>query len=409
MSISTPVSPALRPLAFCMGIAVCLMPFIAAFAPRFFAFAPGLMAVGAIAAYWQVCRRWPEWPRLYLIIVMGICSLCALSSIWSLNPPDVIKKAGGIFFILASGCVLYGVCKAIDTQTLVLRATVGRYFPFALIFALVFVVLDLVMQGVFYFLFREPEARFNPSHLNRPTIALLFMAPAALWLVWENQRPRLWRLVVGGVLSAIFLTLFIKTDSQTAQIAVLVFVALTFAFPYRRKIFWLGLGVVIFSAVLSTPWAVQMMFDQFVHSMRESVWLQRAFAAERLEIWDFIARRALEQPLLGFGLEAASYTEHFDSQKIYVPLDHVLHPHNFALQIWLEFGAVGAVLAGAAILAVLKAIYQWGPENARRMLPLFIGVLCAAATSYGLWQGWWLGLFTLLPVLSLLTTTKTRT
>lgn len=405
-SINFFTKPPIEKITVILAVALCLMPMVAAFSPRFLAFAPGLIAVIGALAYRGVIGHWPVLSRPYMILVFGISALCALSSLWSFEPLDILKKSAGIFFILGTGAVLYSLCKALDKQTDSLRTTLQRYFPVVMIIAVLVPVTDLLTHGFFYYLSREQVHDFNPSSINRSSIALLFMAPITVWFLYDGASFAKYRGVLFGAFNIVLWILFYKTDSQTAQLAAILFLVLSFAFFYPSQKVWIGLGGIIVVALLSTPWVLQFLFDHLAHFMRDHVLLQRAFAAERLEIWDFVARRALEQPMYGFGLEAASYIEHFDSQKIYVPLDHVLHPHNFALQIWLEFGAIGAALASAAIIAVLRAIYKLGPVNAQRILPLFLGVMVAAATSYGLWQGWWLGLFTILPVLCLFTQKK---
>src|SRR5436190_23671517 len=73
----------------------------------------------------------------------------------------------------------------------------------------------------------------------------------------------------------------------------------------------------------------------------------QAFANNRLEIWDFVSRYALRHPLHGFGIEATRAVEAFDSQQIYQKKATILHPHNFAIQMWIEFGLIGGLLAAA--------------------------------------------------------------
>ncbi len=73
-----------------------------------------------------------------------------------------------------------------------------------------------------------------------------------------------------------------------------------------------------------------------------------------------------------------------------------LQPHNAALQVWLDLGLLGAVLA--AWLAVALGI------AAARIGPGAVGALAAGAVtgmlSYGVWQEWWIG-FALLVVAGL--------
>lgn len=107
--------------------------------------------------------------------------------------------------------------------------------------------------------------------------------------------------------------------------------------------------------------------------------------AVRLDIWRFAVDRILEQPFFGWGLDASrSFPDNIE-----------LHPHNGALQLWLELGAVGVAL-GATFWAWLFLKIARTAERDRTM------VAAAAATasvyltigglSFGLWQEWWLAL-----------------
>jgi O-antigen ligase len=124
--------------------------------------------------------------------------------------------------------------------------------------------------------------------------------------------------------------------------------------------------------------------------------LQRAVPlsyAERMGYWshaiDWIGLRQLQ----GWGLDAS---------RMFGP-GIKLHPHNDALQIWLELGAVGAVLAAAF----------WGVTLMRLIRParsLPAAAAAASATAYllfglvnfGVWQEWWLALGALSAMLAIL-------
>ena len=72
-----------------------------------------------------------------------------------------------------------------------------------------------------------------------------------------------------------------------------------------------------------------------------------------------------------------------------------LHTHDGALQVWLELGAVGALLMATAWLFLLKAIYDL-VEVDRRLAAVAAASACAylmiGAVSFGVWQEWWLAL-----------------
>jgi O-antigen ligase len=130
-------------------------------------------------------------------------------------------------------------------------------------------------------------------------------------------------------------------------------------------------------------------------------------AVHRLVIWDFAAQRIAEKPLTGWGLEAsrampggqaqpdAATLDRLNikapAQRQFLALPHVgvmpLHPHNGALQLWLELGGIGALIGAALMLAL-------GFAASRSAAPAVgAGILASAAVtgmlSFGLWQAWW--------------------
>jgi O-antigen ligase len=75
-----------------------------------------------------------------------------------------------------------------------------------------------------------------------------------------------------------------------------------------------------------------------------------------------------------------------------------LHPHNLALQVWLELGAVGAALM-ALLLAMLALSAVGGAACGTYAAGLVISML-----SYGAWQYWWVAAM----LLSAVTVTRLR-
>ena len=74
----------------------------------------------------------------------------------------------------------------------------------------------------------------------------------------------------------------------------------------------------------------------------------------------------------------------------YEPLP--LHPHNAVLQVWLELGAVGALIGLGLLLAILRAIGRMLDNRLPRAaaLGMFTSGLALASFSFGIWQSWWL-------------------
>jgi exopolysaccharide production protein ExoQ len=116
-------------------------------------------------------------------------------------------------------------------------------------------------------------------------------------------------------------------------------------------------------------------------------------AWHRLMIWSFAGDRIAERPLRGWGLDASRAIPGGDGPisqgRVWLPL----HPHNAAIQVWLELGVPGAVLF-ALIVAWLW--FGLAETNWPRLFTAAAGAslttaLVAAIGAYGIWQEWWIG------------------
>jgi O-antigen ligase len=111
----------------------------------------------------------------------------------------------------------------------------------------------------------------------------------------------------------------------------------------------------------------------------------------RMYIWEFAAERIAERPLTGWGFDAS---RRIPGGNAPVPVGSEvmpLHPHNAALQIWMELGLPGAMAAAALVWFLSEAIVrkrQPGYDQAASAAALTV-YLVIAATAYGVWQYWW--------------------
>jgi O-antigen ligase len=110
--------------------------------------------------------------------------------------------------------------------------------------------------------------------------------------------------------------------------------------------------------------------------------------AHRIGIWEYVCNRIGESPWIGHGLDASSAVD----DKIMVQGKESsaisLHPHSASLQIWFETGAVGALLAAAALLTA-----GWRLSSALADNRAAAAAVCGALASYGLlanvsWEAW---------------------
>jgi O-antigen ligase len=121
---------------------------------------------------------------------------------------------------------------------------------------------------------------------------------------------------------------------------------------------------------------------------------------QRMGYWAFAIARISEHPWRGWGLDAS---------RAFSPSIQ-LHPHNGALQIWLELGAIGAVLAALTWAFLFRRLVRedrtllTAASAGSASVYLFFGFV-----SFGVWQEWWLALAALVAVIVALAETAPKT
>jgi O-antigen ligase len=127
-------------------------------------------------------------------------------------------------------------------------------------------------------------------------------------------------------------------------------------------------------------------------------WLP-ASARHRIIIWNHTAEQVLKAPLLGVGARSTYVLgprlEHEQSahpDEIY-PRTLSVHSHSVYLQSWFELGLIGATLLTLLGLAILQAIRSLAPPLQPYAYATFVSAAAMAASSYGMWQVWFIAMF----------------
>ncbi len=104
--------------------------------------------------------------------------------------------------------------------------------------------------------------------------------------------------------------------------------------------------------------------------------------SQRMGYWRHAVGWIGDHPLRGWGLDAS---------RMFAP-GIQLHPHDAALQIWLELGVIGAVAATVFWVTVFLRMVRTKPDaGVAASAASAVGFLVIAAVSFGVWQEWWLG------------------
>lgn len=373
---------------------LALVTFVSVIAPRALSFLPGLLALIGLGVRYFYVREKTSWPKTLLLITGSICALSLLSALWAIDPAMAIRRTFKTAAVIIPAAFL--VRLALDMPEQALRKYTP-YIPFAFFAGMALISLEYLAGMPLYHIIHnipfDQKVQLHVYNRGASVLAVLFIASFFTLQSCANKQKTL--LSAAAILVTI--PFFVITASQSAQLAIICGVIIAFLFPYGKKWAWMILQAGLVSLTLLAPWIAIWLFHNYADSIHALPHMgggdQGASAGNRLEVWDYISRYALQNPLYGFGVEATRSVKEFDSAEIFQRGKTILHPHNFALQAWIEFGLIGAISTCALVIYSLQKIqkdFQYGSQ--RIFLPTFCMLVSIGATGYGVWQGWWLGL-----------------
>jgi O-antigen ligase len=347
--------------------------------------------------------------RLALIAVMAFFCLAVLSILWSPAPIEVLRKAVVVGAVALAVSVASGFV-ASEYPDVAQRLLRGVWLP-TLIGAML-LGLDTITDGGLHKLvintLHLPQHWFKSRFfewqdgrllkvdnvwINQSLAALVILVwPAAL--ATTTIASNIWRRVAMGGLVVGTLAAVAGSNSQTAQLALLVAV------------------LVAALAFLSSKWAQRMLMAGWVgacllvvplvleaHNFggEKSGWLEthlsHASPAVRIAIAYEYAKRIKEAPLFGRGANS-SYVlgPRIDATRNPGVAAMGQHPHNAYLQVWFELGALGSALFAIAGLAILRAFGHLQAAARPYAFAMFAAVAAVLAPAYGMWQYWFCAL-----------------
>jgi O-antigen ligase len=308
------------------------------------------------------------------LLVWGIAS-----ALWSVDPMRSLAVALRLAGLSAVGLALASAARlVVAPRRLAFLLFVGMVLGIAI------VVIELATAGGLSSLLSDRA--FRPTQLNQASISFaLLVLPASAALVCLGQP------ILAALLAAAT-AVTVCALAGTAAKAVLVFGLAMSLLLYRARPILASVAMVVsVLAILTAPLTLARL--ERLPGLGETADSFKISAGHRLLIWSFAGDRIAERPLTGWGLDSSRAIPGGDDPirpgETWMPL----HPHNAALQVWLELGAPGAVL-----FALMVAI-AWGALARVEWPPLFAAAAGAGLAiafigcfaTYGIWQEWWLG------------------
>lgn len=361
---------------------------LAVLAPLAIAWAAALPVLW-IAIIYLRAGRYPWEGRSWLIpaALIGIVVYGTLSVIWSVSPDRTLHIAIRLLPIVVGGWFLVGAAARLDERA---RYRTSTALLIGGAVALVLIGIEVATDGLLQGLLRGAgfKASGNLYHLNRGAsqVAILIWP---MWLILDRRFGAI-AAAAGVGLAAVALFALNPDTPQFTVLAGIIFLALAYIGPRIAQGLMIA-GVLVVALAIPLYPLILPIVDSTVSSMNIGDFSLR----HRFAIWDFAATKTMEQPVFGWGLGTSRVVPGADGTADFLRRGAEvmpLHPHNALLQMWLELGIPGILLALIAVVAILARISRYisGRKELATALTVIFSATLIAELSYGIWQSWWL-------------------
>jgi exopolysaccharide production protein ExoQ len=339
--------------------------------------AAGLFAAGLALSSNRVLLR----PGL---AVPAICAGALLvwgcvSALWSVDPLRSLDLAARL-----SGLFAAGLAMMVASDLVAVPRRLTSLLLAGFVFGIAMAGADLVTDGA---LSKPFSDRFyQPAWLNQASVACaILLLPAGAVLAVRGHRilALLFALAAAATICAL--------AGTAAKVALAAGLSMALLCYWRRAQALRAAALLSVLVIVTAPLTFARL-DR-VSDLVETADSIKLSAGHRLLIWSFVGDRIAEHPLAGWGLDSSRAIpggkDPIRAGETWLPL----HPHNAALQLWLELGVPGvvlfALLIGGAWLALAAA--EWPPLFAAAAAGSLATAFVATFGTYGMWQEWWQG------------------
>lgn len=368
---------------------------IALLAPRLFGYITaviGLLTTALVILNKNISLKeaWNNCDKTIWLYATTLLGLIWVSNLWSIFQDSSIDRSLTISLIFIFSALLIIQHNFLSEETL---ESYLKAIPMIVILCATLIIIEILFGYPIYKTIKNaPDEYIGNSLINKSVTAFCFMLIPAIAIIkntYQNKkRAMLLTLLIASVGLAVFLS-----GSETAKLSLLLVAIAWILFPKNLKAVWY-LGIIaVFAFTLAAPFGANYIYKHFSDDVYQNAIIGQGggHGAQRLEIYNFVSNYAMQKPILGHGVDVTRRISDFSNDGKYQKSNRILHPHNYAIQIWLDFGAVGALLFAGFISLVLFKISRLR-SNRQAFLSLFIVSMCSYCFSYSLWQSWLIGL-----------------
>ncbi len=364
-------------------VAICfafLIPWVSFLAPRAAGLVVPVAATLLLATTLTHRGNWQNLRSPLWFAVAGVLIFLCLSVLWAPNQEIGWERFAklALFLPLGTAFVMLVRWDAVDVDNRILIAILA-----GLALSVLLMGFHVTTQGGVYALLKSAApSKEMFAVINRPSVVLVLCFSAGVLALKKLEQERL-AIPLGAVLLGI---LFFST-SQSALFGAIVWLSTYLAFLMmptiaHRLMLWGGALFILMHPILVIG-VQQIDAERSIDHAESSV-------GARLDIWYAVAHKILESPVYGYGLEAARSITDWSVEFVYYNGNSMLHPHNGLLQVWLEFGVIGAGLVGVGWIWLSRSLLRVPGTALPAIAALLMTSLFVLTVSHGLWQSWWL-------------------
>ena len=379
-----------------------------------------------------------------LILFCAACGLIFCSIFWSISPARTAEV------MLPNTGILFAILVAITASSNIKIKNIHINLGISLMFTAVIVFLDLILNAEIRSNLAQiagDESTSSSGNYSRGLLIMTILLPLVLSALLNKKF-----FIFATVLFLLASFSILLGPNSTAKITLVLSVVVAFIIYFLGPKSFLISSIIIIFWIISAPYLIQKTIPHLVNIEKQVViiyrfcdteftlkhpewknvvgknnycettvpWQQtRSSLVHRLLIWDFVAKEVKKNIILGKGIGTSRLIG--QNHILIVPRaepdylqNHIirgaipLHPHNNVLQIWLELGAIGAILYAVLWIFILKLgnslrkkSFILGTGACTSIISLFL----VSNVSFGLFQAWWMATMGLV-ILSIILTCK---
>ena len=368
-----------------------LISLVALFLPPVAVLAPhGLVVLFAITALFAALstpiRRSAltslKQPLGYILGFILIWMLC--STLWAPNLLESLKLWFSVSTIFIGGLLLIAAARHLShEEARIASAALAVSGLLLIVLITVELSFDNVLVRVVRSFVNYQGSEVTANNVNGATTIAAVLAIPILAAVRAHSN----KLCCYGVAVLMLAVLWFAPMEAASAALVAALLSFVLAIAWGRFLFttltcFFCIGIMI--APLLPSFFLASIAKSFDINTLPSPWLHRIY------IWNFVADRIAEKPFFGWGFDSAraipGNDEFFYEGAQALPL----HPHNGALQLWLELGAIGVLLFIPLALLICIKLRQEQPAVIAMGAATIVSWAFFSLVSFGAWHNWWL-------------------